>query len=80
VVGARWEIPDGDTALLMFMFHHFMTSQGHSPRDSLRLAQLWMLDPRRRIPPEMPEALAKDADDPKLAAVTFWAAINNQGR
>ncbi|MGH3159860.1 MAG: CHAT domain-containing protein, partial [Streptosporangiaceae bacterium] len=80
VVGARWEVPDEDSPLLMFMFHHFMTAGGYSPRDALRLAQLWMLDEGRKPPPDMPEALAKDAGYPGLAELATWAAFTHQGR
>ena len=80
VVGARWEVPDRATSLLMFMFHHFMTSSAASPRDALRLAQLWMLDPGRAAPPEMPAHLASHASRRDLADVVAWAALTHQGR
>lgn len=80
VVGTRWEVPDGHTALLMFMFHHFLTAAGQPPRDALRMAQLWMLDPGRTVPPEMPPQLAKNAVDPDLAEPFAWAALTHQGR
>jgi tetratricopeptide (TPR) repeat protein len=80
VVGARWEVPDGATSLLMFMFHHFMTSGGAEPRDALRMAQLWMLDPARAAPPEMPEHLARHAAGTELADIATWAALTHQGR
>lgn len=80
VVGTRWEVPDGSTALLMFMFHHFLTSAARSPRDALRLAQLWMLDPDRIAPPEMPPHLATDAGRADLAEPLAWAAHAHQGR
>ena len=53
---------------------------GHSPRDALRLAQLWMLDPHRRPPPEMPAVLASRAGNPGLSEVSVWAALTHQGR
>jgi CHAT domain-containing protein len=80
VVGTRWEVPEGLTALLMFMFHHFMAEAGESPRDALRRAQLWMLDPRRAAPAGMPAHLAADADRANLAELTAWAAVTHQGR
>ena len=54
VVGTRWQVPDHPTTLLMFMFHHLMIRRGYPPRDALRGAQLWMLEPVRIPPPEMP--------------------------
>jgi CHAT domain len=80
VVGAHWEVPDGATSLLIFMFHHFLAAGAQSPRDALRLAQLWMLDPHRAAPAEMPAYLAKDAGRADLAEVTAWAALTHQGR
>jgi hypothetical protein len=80
VVGARWEVPDAPTSVLMFMFHYFMATRAASPRDALRMAQLWMLDPARAAPPEMPEHLARHATRPDLAEVTTWAALTHQGR
>lgn len=80
VVGSRWEVPDDATSLLMFMFHHYLTTGGQSPRDALRLAQLWMIDPGRVPPPQMPEALAKDARYPGHAELSQWAAFTHQGR
>jgi tetratricopeptide (TPR) repeat protein len=80
VVGARWEIPDKESALLMFMYHHFMVRGGHPPRDALRLAQLWMIDPRRVAPAEMPAPLAEKARAPRLARPTAWAGFTHQGR
>jgi tetratricopeptide (TPR) repeat protein len=80
VVGARWELPDEESSLQMFMFHHFMTADGHSPRDALRLAQLWMLDPHRRPPLEMPAVLASRAGNPGLGEVSVWGALTHQGR
>ena len=58
-VGSRWAVNDRFTALLMFMFHrHLVRSPGDGPAGALRAAQLWMLDPDREIPPEMPGELA----------------------
>jgi hypothetical protein len=80
VVAARWALPDRPTTLLMFMFHYLMTCHAHAPRDALRLAQLWMADPGRAVPPEMPAELAKLARRPGLEDVTVWGAFVHQGR
>ena len=79
VVGARWELPDGPSALLMFMFHYFLSTAAGSPRDALRQAQLWMMDPHRVTPPEMPPHLADEAASPELAEPVAWAAVTHQG-
>jgi tetratricopeptide (TPR) repeat protein len=80
VVGARWQVPDAATAQLMFMFHHFMTRRAYSARDALRSAQLWMLDPARIPPAEMPPELAVSAGRTRMADVTAWAGFVHQGR
>jgi hypothetical protein len=80
VVGARWEIPDRASALLMFMYHYLMVRGGHPPRDALRLAQLWMIDPQRVAPAEMPPLLAEKARLVRLANLTAWAGFTHQGR
>lgn len=80
VASARWFIDDDLTTLLMFMFHYFMTAKGQSPRDALRLAQLWMADPGRAAPAEMPADLAKDVPDLGDVGVAEWAAFTHQGR
>ncbi len=79
VSSARWFIDDDVTGLLMFMFHYFMTARGQSPRDALRLAQLWMLDPARTAPPEMPEDLARDVPCLGNVGIAEWAAFTHQG-
>ena len=80
VVGARWEVPDRASALLMFMYHYLMARGGHPPREALRLAQLWMIDPRRVAPAEMPPELAKKARLRRLANLTAWAGFTHQGQ
>ena len=79
VVGARWEIRDEHTSVLMYMFHHFLLRADLRPADALRSAQLWMLDPDRHVPEQMPEAL-KARVSSRLAGVIFWAGFTHQGR
>jgi tetratricopeptide (TPR) repeat protein len=80
VVGSRWEIPDSATSLLMFMFHLRVARYGDSPRDALRLAQLWLLNPDREPPEEMPAGLAQRARRLRLRDITAWAGFVHQGR
>ena len=80
VVGARWQVRDSHTMLLMFMFHYFMAHHACSPRDALRCAQQWMLDPCRIAPPEMPPELASHTRAGGLSKVIAWAAFVHQGR
>jgi hypothetical protein len=79
-VGSRWEIPDSATSLLMFMFHLRVARYGDSPRDALRLAQLWLLNPDRKPPEEMPGELAQRARRLRLRDITAWAGFVHQGR
>lgn len=80
VVGTRWPVKDLRTAGLMFMFHHYLAA-GRPAADALRAAQLWMLDPGRAYPPEMPHGLREDleAPDMRLEEVRAWAAFTHQG-
>jgi CHAT domain len=81
VVGSLWPVADSYTAVAMFMLHrHLVRNPDDSPADALRAAQLWMLDPHRAIPAEMPGSLAAvgrraHASDPRT-----WAAFTYHGR
>jgi hypothetical protein len=79
VIGSRWSIPDKSSAVLMYMFHHYL-ADNRSPRDALRAAQLWILDPKRPVPDTMPEALRRAAKAPLLARPEFWAGLIHQGQ
>jgi hypothetical protein len=80
VTSTRWPIDDDRSAPMTFMFHYFMTTRGESPRDALRLAQLWMIDPDRSAPAEMPPELAKDVPYLGSVPISEWAAFTHQGR
>ncbi|TDD40214.1 CHAT domain-containing protein [Actinomadura sp. KC06] len=79
-VGARWPVDDVPTALLMAMFHHYLNSGYDDPARALRAAQLWMLDPARRLPAEADPKLADETALADLAAPAAWAAFTCQGR
>lgn len=79
VVGSRWRTSDGASALMMAVFHHFVAVEGQAPASALRSAQLWMLDPRRRVPGSVGGALARDAQLPGLDRLSVWAAFTHQG-
>jgi hypothetical protein len=82
VVGARWELPDRSSSVLMFMFHYFLVNRSLPASEALRKAQLWMLDPERRVPPDvrMPGRLARAARSPSLARLISWAGVTHQGQ
>ncbi|TDC80112.1 CHAT domain-containing protein [Streptomyces hainanensis] len=94
VVGSRWAVRDGATALMMAVFHHFLSDRGLSdrglsdrgrtepglaPADALRAAQLWMLDPDRRPPPGLDDPLRGEAARTDLDRIHLWAAFTHQG-
>ena len=82
VVGSRWEIPEAPSAVLMFMFHHFLAA-GCSARDALRSAQLWMADPGRVPPGSMPAGLRRQLEGHgpvPLDDVLAWAGLTHQGQ
>ncbi|WP_407703434.1 CHAT domain-containing protein [Streptomyces triticirhizae] len=79
VVGSRWAVVDGATAVLMAVFHHHLTASGRAPPDALRAAQLWMLDPHREPPPTLPGPLRREAGRPDPHHPHLWAAFTHQG-
>ncbi|MEU9700505.1 CHAT domain-containing protein [Streptomyces sp. NPDC047981] len=79
VVGSRWLAPDGASALLMAVFHHYLAVDGLSPVDALRAAQLWMLDPHRRNPGSLHGELLRESQRPGLERTSHWAAFIHQG-
>ncbi|MET7578286.1 CHAT domain-containing protein [Streptomyces microflavus] len=78
VVGSRWEVPDGLTGLMMYVFHDRLRA-GSPPVRALREAQLWLLDPGREVPGGMPPAVADILNDGDPAALEVWAAFACQG-
>ncbi|MGH3378054.1 MAG: CHAT domain-containing protein [Actinoallomurus sp.] len=79
-VGARWQVDDVPTASLMIMFHHYLNAGYDDPATALRAAQLWMLNPDRRMPVDVDPALAEDMRCYDLSEIDAWAAFTYQGR
>ena len=84
VVGARWEIPDSTSPLLTVRYHEFLNA-GLSPRDALRRAQLWMIDPARPVPEGLDPRLRDLLERPTPGTarpedLMSWAAFTHQGR
>ncbi|MFE7569447.1 CHAT domain-containing protein [Streptomyces sp. NPDC057539] len=79
VVGSRWSTNDSASALLMAVFHHYLTVDALSPVDALRAAQLWMLDPRRENPGSLRGELLRRMERPDLDRIPLWAAFIHQG-
>ncbi|MGW2701106.1 CHAT domain-containing protein [Streptomyces sp. NPDC001340] len=79
VVGSRWAVHDSATAVMMAVFHHHLTAGGLAPPDALRSAQLWMLNPRRKVPHTLDGLLRREAARPDLHRLHHWAAFTHQG-
>ena len=77
MVGSRWDLLDAQSAVLMYMFHHYLVAEGQRPGDALRSAQLWMLGPDRE---RAPRDAAGPADHWGLDHVLAWAGLTHQGR
>ncbi|MFJ5641695.1 CHAT domain-containing protein [Streptomyces sp. NPDC093223] len=78
VVGSRWEVPDGLTGLMMYVFHDRLRT-GATPVQALRQAQLWLLDPDRTVSGDMPRTVADILHDGDPSALEMWAAFACQG-
>ncbi|WP_113705635.1 CHAT domain-containing protein [Nonomuraea lactucae] len=80
VVGTRWPVRDFPTSMLMIMFHHYLNSGYDDPIVALRAAQLWMLDPRRRVPGHLPADVVALLEKTPVHEPDSWAAFTYQGR
>lgn len=79
VIGTRWAIDDGGTAVLGYAFHHFFEHGRRSPGAALRAAQQWALDPNRAALDGMPDHLSALTDVLDLTDPRFWAAFSHHG-
>lgn len=79
VIGSRWAVRDSSTAVMMAVFHDFVTTHGLAPADALRAAQMWMLDPDREPPPTLHGDLRGEAARTDLDRIQLWAAFTHQG-
>jgi CHAT domain-containing protein len=80
VLSTQWSIPDQDTSLLMYMFHHFLVGERRPPWDALRQAQMWMLDGDRQPPRHLPVPLRRMLKDTEPARVVAWAGFVHWGQ
>jgi hypothetical protein len=80
VLSTQWSIPDRDTSVLMFMFHHLLIAEHRPAWDALRRAQLWMLDANRVVPTGMPPRLRQELDGSDPSAVVSWAGFIHSGQ
>ncbi|KND46360.1 CHAT domain-containing protein, partial [Streptomyces stelliscabiei] len=82
VVGSRWAVADDPrTTVLVLLVHHHM-KRGVPPRDALRAAQLWMLDPGRVLPAELARwaPLLGDTAHGPLDELEVWASFTHHGQ
>ncbi|TDC19996.1 CHAT domain-containing protein [Streptomyces sp. 8K308] len=80
VIGSLWPVPDDATSVLMFLTHHYLRRRGLPPGQALRRAQLWVVDPLRRVPPGMPPELAARAAHVDADDLSAWAGFTHLGR
>lgn len=80
VLSAQWSIPDQDTSLLMYMFHHYLVTERRPAWEALRRAQVWMLNSARAAPARMPEPLRRMTKGPDPARVVAWAGFVHWGQ
>ncbi|MEU8261537.1 CHAT domain-containing protein [Micromonospora sp. NPDC048999] len=80
VYGSLWSVPDVGTSLLMYLVHHFLRAEGCAPAEALHRAQLWMLDPARKHPADMPVELVAQCGRGEIAEPLAWAAFTHLGR
>ncbi|GAA0723944.1 CHAT domain-containing protein [Dactylosporangium roseum] len=80
VLSTQWRVPDRDTSVLMYLFHHFLMAERRPVWDALRRAQLWMLDPDRRPPAGMPRPLVRQLSEADPARVVAWAGVVHGGQ
>jgi CHAT domain len=78
VLGSLWRMKDAGTAVLMFLVHHYL-SRGARPVDALHRAQMWMLNPDRRIPESMPAPMRDILPGLNLTDPVVWAGLTHQG-
>ncbi|MDP9793147.1 hypothetical protein J2S43_001659 [Catenuloplanes nepalensis] len=80
VLSTLWSIPDGDTSVLMFMFHHYRVAGRLPVWEALRRAQTWMLDPTRDVPPSMPRPLREQLESSDAGRTAAWAGFVHGGQ
>lgn len=80
VLSTLWSVPDKETSVLMFMFHHYLRTESLAPWEALHRAQLWMLDPERQVPASMPGPLRDRFDAQRAAEVEAWAGFTHWGK
>lgn len=80
VLATQWAVPDQSTSVLMYMFHHFLTTRRLPAWAALREAQLWMLSPDHPVPVGMPNRLLQQLAGIGTVGLEAWAGFVHQGQ
>jgi CHAT domain-containing protein len=79
VASTLWPVPTDATELVLYMTEHYLTRRGLPPAQALRMAQLWMRDPKRGIPAAMPPELAARGRAIGPHDLADWAGFTHSG-
>ncbi|WP_117212342.1 CHAT domain-containing protein [Allorhizocola rhizosphaerae] len=77
VISSQWSVPDNPTSIMMYLFHHYLRSEGLAPGVALREAQLAMIE--GRLPDSLPESLRAHAGALETAEIVNWAGFFHSG-
>ncbi|GLZ42321.1 CHAT domain-containing protein [Actinokineospora sp. NBRC 105648] len=80
VVGTRWQVDDRPTALLMTLFHHYLNRGYDDPATALRLAQVFLIERDRALPPTVDPVLAEELPHLDAEDIDTWSGFGYQGR
>ena len=78
-MGSLWPVPDEATSVLMYMTHHFLRRAGDPSAVALRRAQLWVLDPAREVPADMPREMRERVEGIDPDDLSAWAGFTHLG-
>ena len=80
MLSTQWSIPDRETSVLMYMFHHYLMVERLPAWAALHRAQLWMLKPDRVVPDLMPPPLRCQVAQTDPTRVVAWAGFVHWGQ
>ncbi|MGX7826052.1 CHAT domain-containing protein [Actinokineospora sp. 24-640] len=75
VISTMWTAPDDGTPAFVHMFHRFLRVHRMPPWQALRAAQMWMLDPARETPADLPGEIRTGP-----VPVAAWAGFTHSGQ
>ncbi|WP_327006621.1 CHAT domain-containing protein [Dactylosporangium sp. NBC_01737] len=80
VLSAQCGVPGQDASVLLYLFHHYLMTERRPAWDALRRAQLWMIDPDRAVPADMPAGLVRQLSGTDPARVVAWSGFIHSGQ